>query len=46
MNSGQELHMNAQVGDYDMDFIILYLGSDANILKKKTWESMGNTKLV
>ena len=38
--------MNAQIGDYDMDFIILDLGTYANILTKKTWESMRNTKLV
>ena len=44
--TGQELHMNAQIGDYDMDFIILDLGSYINILTKQTWESMGNPKLV
>ena len=38
--------MNAQIGDYDMDFIILDMGSDVNIMKKQTWESMGNPKLV
>ena len=38
--------MNAQIGDYDMDFIILYLGSDVNILIRKTWERMTNPRLV
>ena len=38
--------MNAQIGDYDMDFIILDMGSDVNILKKQTWEIMWNPKLV
>ena len=33
--------MNAQIGDYDMDYIILDLGSDINILMQQTWESMG-----
>ena len=33
--------MNAQIGDYDMDYIILDLGSDVNILMCQTWESMG-----
>ena len=46
MKTGRELCMNAQIGDYDMDFIILDLGSDVNILTKKTWERMGNPKLV
>ena len=29
---GRELRMNAQIGDYDMDYIILDLGSNINIL--------------
>ena len=38
--------MNAQIGDYEMDYIILDLGSDVNILTRKTWESMGNSSIV
>ena len=41
-----QLCMNAEIGDYDMDFIILDLGSNVNILKKKTRESAGNPKLA
>ena len=37
---GRELRMNAQIGDYDMDFIILELGSNINVLTRKTWGSM------
>ena len=29
---GRELRMNTQIGDYDMDYIILDLGSNVNIL--------------
>ena len=29
---GRELRMTAEIGDYDMDYIILDLGSDVNIL--------------
>ena len=38
--TGHELRMNAQISDYDMDYIILYLGSDVNILTCQTWEIM------
>ena len=37
--------MTAQIGDYDMDYIILDLGSDVNILTRKTWESMNKLRL-
>ena len=30
--NGRELRMTAQIGDYDMDYIILDLGFDVNIL--------------
>ena len=30
--TSHELRMNVQIGDYDMDYIILDLGSDVNIL--------------
>ena len=42
---GRELRMTAQIGDYDMDYIILELGSDVNILTRQTWESMKNPRL-
>ena len=31
LKTGRELRMNAHIGEYDMDYIILYLGSDVNI---------------
>ena len=31
---GHELRMNAHISDYDMDYIILDLGSDVNILTR------------
>ena len=43
--TGRELRMNAQIGDYDMDYIILDLASDVNILTFQTWESMGKPHL-
>ena len=38
--------MTSHIGDYEMDDIILALGSNVNILTRKTWESMGKSKLV
>ena len=46
LSSGYDLRMTTQIGDYDMDYIILYLVFDVNILSRKTWESMGNLRLV
>ena len=40
-----ELRMTAQIGNYDMDYIILDLGSDVNILTQQIWESMGKLHL-
>ena len=42
---GRELRMTTQIGDYDMDYIILYLGLDVNILTQQTYERMGNSCL-
>ena len=37
--------MAAQIGDYEMDQIILDLGSDVNVLPKQTWQRMGEPNL-
>ena len=34
---GKEMHMNIHIGDYEVDSVILDLGSDVNILTKRTW---------
>ena len=34
--TGRELRVIAQIGDYDMDYIILDLGLDVNILTRQT----------
>ena len=41
----RELKITAQIGDYDMDYIILDLGSDVNILMRQTLKSMGEPHL-
>ena len=40
LKTGRELKMTVKIGDYDMDYIILDLGSDVNILTCQTWEIM------
>ena len=37
--------MNIQIGDYEVDSVILDLGLDANILTKQTWQLMGKPTL-
>ena len=37
--------MNIQIGDYEVDSVILDLGSDVNILTKQTQQLMGKTTL-
>ena len=41
----KEMRLNAQIGDYEMDEVILDLGSEVNVLTKQTWELMGKPKL-
>ena len=38
------MRLTPQIGEYDMDQVILDLGSDANMLPKKTWVLMGRPK--
>jgi len=44
--TSQEFRINAQIGEYDIDNIVLDLGSNVNVIPKRTWELMGNPKLV
>jgi hypothetical protein len=38
--------MTTELGGYDMDGVMLDLGSDMNIFPNKYWEVMGKPKLV
>jgi hypothetical protein len=40
-----EFRFSVHIGEYDIDNVILYLGSDVNVLPKKTWEMMGKSML-
>ena len=43
--TGKEMRLSAQIGEYDMDQVILDFGSEANVLTKETCELMGKLKL-
>ena len=43
--TGNKMRMNIQIGDSEVDSVILDLGSDVNILTKQTWKFMGNPTL-
>jgi len=45
LHIGQEMRLTTQIDDYEMDQIILDLGSDENVLPKKTWERMSRPTL-
>jgi len=44
--TNKELHLNAQIGEYDIDYVVLDLGSEVNVMTNKTWVLMGKPKLV
>jgi hypothetical protein len=43
--TSREFRMNANIGDFNMGDIILDLGSEVNVLPKKTWQCMGEHTL-
>jgi hypothetical protein len=43
---GREMRLNAVIGAYEMDEVVLDLGSEVNVMKKKTWEIMAKPKLA
>jgi len=45
-NKNKELHLNAQIGEYDIDNVFLDLRSEVNVMTKKTWALMGKRKLI
>ena len=43
--TGHEMRLTAQIGEYEMDQVILDLGSNTNVLPKHTWERIGRPAL-
>jgi hypothetical protein len=44
--TNKELHLNAQIGEYDIDYVVLYLGSEVNVMTKQIWALMEKPKLI
>jgi hypothetical protein len=44
--TNEELNLNAQIGEYDIDYVVLELGSEVNVMMKQTWELMGKPRLI
>jgi hypothetical protein len=42
----KELHLSAHIRDYDVDYVVLNLGSTVNVMMKHTWALMGKLKLI
>lgn len=40
LRTRREMRLTVQINEYEMDQVILDLGSDVNILPKQTWECM------
>ena len=38
--------MNAQIEEYDIDYVVLDLGSEVNVMTKQMWALMGKPKLI
>ena len=44
--TNKELHLNAKIGEYEIDYVVLGLVSDFNVMTKKTWALMGKPKFI
>jgi hypothetical protein len=44
--TNKELHLISQIGDYNMDYVVLDLGSEVNVMTKQNWALMGKPKLI
>src|SRR5713226_10282018 len=44
--TGREMKLTAQIGEFEMDEVVLDLGSEVNVLTKQTWQQMGSPQLI
>jgi len=42
----REFRLNAKLYDYEIEYVMLDMGYDVKIMRKKTWEAMGKPNLV
>jgi hypothetical protein len=46
IRTNKELHLSAQIGDYDVEYVVPDLGSKVNVMTKQTWALMGKPRLI
>jgi hypothetical protein len=46
IRTNKELHLNSQIGEYEIDYVVLDLESEVNVMTKQTWAQMGKPKLI
>jgi hypothetical protein len=44
--TNKELHLNSQIGEYDIDYVVLDIGLKVNVMTKQTWALMGKPRLI
>jgi hypothetical protein len=44
--TNKEIHLNAQIGEYDRESVVLDLRLEVNVMTKQTWALMGKLKLI
>jgi hypothetical protein len=44
--TNKELHLNSQIGEYEIDYVVRDLGSEVNVMTKQTWALMEKPKLI
>ena len=43
--TGGEMRLTTLIGEFDMEQIVLDIGSDVNVLTRQTWDAMGRPAL-
>jgi hypothetical protein len=45
LHTSREFRLNSNIGDFNMGYIILDLGSEVNVLPKNKWQCIGEPTL-
>ena len=46
IRTGREMRISVVIGSFEMDEVVLDLGSEVNVMRKQTWEIMAKPKLT